>query len=254
MAFDQGFEVVCCGGEEVEGGGEVVGGVIVDAFDAEAFANDLFGRELYGTAGEDGAGEDEGGGGAEVLDALLHGVGVAGEIENDVGGVLLRVEGGSELGGEGLTLGIGVDGEDFFCALVFGHGAGSETEHAGTEDDDGLAFDGRCFAEDGGYGGGGAIGNAGNGIWDVVWDFEDRGACGEEAVLGEASGEVGGGGDGGMAEFIEMVTFGVEAAEAIVASATGPDHGPGDAVSGVEAGVCGYDVSNHFVTEDRGRW
>ncbi len=41
MAFDQGFEVVGCGGEEVEGGGEIVWGVVVDAFDAETFADDL---------------------------------------------------------------------------------------------------------------------------------------------------------------------------------------------------------------------
>lgn len=162
MAFDEGFEVVCCGGEEVEGCGEIVWGVVVDAFNAEAFANDLLGGELDGAAGENGAGEDEGGTGAEVLEALLHGFWVAGEVEDGMGGVWLGVECGSELSGEGLTVGIGIDGEDFFCAEVLGHGRGGEAEHARSEDDYGLAVDGSRFAEDGGYGGGGAIGDAGD--------------------------------------------------------------------------------------------
>ena len=224
----------------------------MDAFDAETFANDLFGGELDGTAGEDGAGEDEDATGAEVAEALLHGIGVAGKVEDDLSGVGLWVEGGSELGGEGLTLGVGVKGEDFFCAERSGHGAGVETEHAGTEDDDGLVFDGRSFAESGGYGGGGAVGDAGDGVWDVGRDFEDFGASGEEAVLGEATGEVGGGGDGGVAEFVEAITFGVEAAEAVVAGAAGPDHGPSDAVSDFVGGVGGYNVADHFVAEDGG--
>lgn len=70
--------------------------------------------------------------------------------------------------------------------------------------------------------------------------------------MGEAAGEVGGGCDGGVAKFVEAVTLGVEATEAVVTGAARPDHGPGDAVSGLEAGVCGYDVTDHFVTEDGG--
>ncbi len=124
MAFDQVFEVVGCGGEEVEGGGEVVWGVVVDSFDTEAFADDLLGGELDGAAGEDCAGEDEDATGAEVLDALLHRVGVAGEVEDDLGGVWWGVECGSEVRGEGLAVRIGVDSEDFFGAEVVGHGAG----------------------------------------------------------------------------------------------------------------------------------
>ncbi len=113
-------------------------------------------------------------------------------------------------------------------------------------------MDGSCFAEGGGYGCGGAVGDAGDGVWDVGRDLEDFGASGEEAVLGEAAGEMGGGCDGGVAEFIELVTFGVEAAEAVIAGAAGPDHGPGDAIADFVGGVCGYDVADHFVAEDGG--
>ena len=224
----------------------------MDAFDAQALTNDLLGGDLDGAAGENSAGEDEGGAGGEVAERSFHGVGAAGEIEDDVGFEGFGC-GGTELCGQGGAGGIVVDDGDLCCAEVAGHGAGGEAEHASAEDEDFLVGDVAGLAEGGGDGGGGAVGGAGDGVRNGGGDFDESGACGEEAVFGEASGEVGGGRDGGVAEFEEVFAFGVEVDLAHGAVAAGPDHGPGDAVAGLKIGIVGgFDEADHFVAEDGG--
>jgi len=68
--------------QELKGGGEVGGGVIVDALDAEEAADEGFGVEGEGWRREDGSGED-----VEAADAEgREGGGVAREFESEIDG------------------------------------------------------------------------------------------------------------------------------------------------------------------------
>ena len=120
--------------------------------------------------------------------------------------------------------GVRVEGDYLGGASVAGHGAGGESERAGTHHDDTLSVEVAGVAEDGGHGGSGAVRWGGDFVGDVGGYGEDGRAGGEVAVLSVGTRKVLPLAERVMAEFKAALALGGQAKTAEGTVATTPDH------------------------------